>query len=600
VDGQPVKALPRPIARWADELAALSHEARDLLGPWLPILERVRGAISVLHSHAEGEPDGLSGLNRRGLYERLVATEWALLEAVPDEFVRRAGAGEHLFHQLARTEPAGAGRVVVLFDAGPWQLGAPRLAHLAWLLVLARHARSRSVHLAWGVLQSPAEGLRESTDAGDIRALMAARTHETVGAAMVAAWADRLGPAAKREERWLVTHARDARTAARLEAATLAVAEPDDPLAAAPLAGALVVDATSSTSLKHGVVLPLPPRRACARLLRDPFRDEPRGALVRMPHPDTTIAAGAQVVFSATSRHVLARLESGAIVALAVSTDEERAIQQIATLVPAEGTEVVAAGWRKGKMYVLTTDDAKLTLHTGRGSRWFPSTSFTDVSGFTLPMPVTSPAVLGRLFVDRHGAKLYFCDERWRLLVANLPEHTVSPLAAPVLAWNHLPSPGEIACVLRVPEGHLELQILFADERVRLMEGRHRVSRGFVVVPNKGTEPSMVGLGTGDGEWHVCSPPWKTVTTVALAAETPVYGAAVVDGRPCLLVRSSAPERLEFVAGDRRVASVTFPDEVEHACLHPNGHWIAAQVAGGLCVYDRRGKLRLHWGGPWR
>ena len=223
-----MKALPRPIARWADELAALSHEAQDLLGPWLPILERVRGAIALPHAHAEGEPDGLSGLNRRGLYERLVATEWALLEAVPDEFVRRAGAGEHLFHQLARAEPAGAGRVVALFDAGPWQLGAPRLAHLAWLLVLARHARSRSVHLAWGVLQSPADGLRESTDAGDIRALMAARTHETVDAAMVAAWADRLGPAAKREERWLVTHARDERTASRLEATTLAVAEADD------------------------------------------------------------------------------------------------------------------------------------------------------------------------------------------------------------------------------------------------------------------------------------------------------------------------------------------------------------------------------------
>ena len=280
--------------------------------------------------------------------------------------------------------------------------------------------------LAWGVLQSPAEGLRASTDAGDIRALMAARTHETVEAAMVAAWADRLGPVAKREERWLVTHARDARTASRLEAATLAVAEADE-----PLASALVLVATSSASLKHGAVLPLPPRRACGRLLRDPFHDEPRGALVRTPHPDATIAAGAQVVFSATSPHVLARLESGAIVALAVSTDEERAIRRIATLVPAEGTAVVAAGWRKGKMYVLTTDEAKVMLHTGRGSRWFPSMSFTDLSGFTLPIPVTSPAVLGRLLVDRDGAKLYFCDERWRLLTADLRARTVGRSARP-------------------------------------------------------------------------------------------------------------------------------------------------------------------------
>jgi len=603
-----VKPLPRPIARWADELAALSHDARDLLGPWLPILERVRGAISPPHSHTEGEPDGLSGLNRRGLYERLVATEWALLEAVPDEFVRRAGAGEHLFHQLARAEPAGAGRVVALFDAGPWQLGAPRLAHLAWLLVLARHARSRSVHLAWGVLQSPAEGLRESTDAGDIRALMAARTHEIVDAAMVAAWADRLGPAAKREERWLVTHARDERTASRLEAITLAVSEADDSSASGPLASALVLDATSRASLKEGAVLPLPPRRTCGRLLRDPLYEEPRRALVRTPHPDATIAAGAQVVFSATSPYVLARLASGAIVALTVSTDGERAIQRIATFVPAEGTSVVAAGWRKGRIYVLTTDGAKVMLHTGRGGRWFPSASLTEPT--RLAGPVTSPTVLGRLFVDRNGAMLYFCDEGWRLMVANLLAHTISLVGAPVVAWNHLPSPGEVARVQRPPDGQLELRMFFLDERirlregrperVRLMEGRHRVSRGFVVAPNNGTEPSMVGLGTGDGEWHICSPPWTTMTTVALAAETPVYGAAVVDGRPCLLVRSSAPERLDFVDGDRRVASVTFPDEVEHACLHANGHWIAAQVAGGLCIYDRRGRVRLHWGGPWR
>ena len=259
---------------------------------------------------------------------------------------------------------------------------------------------------------------------------------------------------------------------------------------------------------------------------------------------------------------------------------------------------------------MLTTDEAKLMLHIGRGGRWLPSKSFSDVSGFTLPMPVTSPTVLGRLFVDRHGAMLYFSDERWRLLVANLLDQTVSLLGAPVVAWNHLPSPGEVARVQRPPEGQLELRMLFWDERirlraghperVRLMEGRHRVSRGFVVAAKQGIEPSMVALGTGDGEWHICSPPWTTMTTVALAAETPVYGAAVVDGRPCLLVRSSAPERLEFIDSEGRVASVTFPDAVEHACLHPNGHWIAAQVAGGLCVYDRRGKLRLHWGGPWR
>ena len=126
------------------------------------------------------------------------------------------------------------------------------------------------------------------------------------------------------------------------------------------------------------------------------------------------------------------------------------------------------------------------------------------------------------------------------------------------------------------------------------------MSRGYVVAASKGEDPAFVALGTGDGKWYLCGSLQSDVTTLELRADTLVFGAAVVDGRRCLLARSSEPERLEFIDSEGRVASVTFPDAVEHACLHPNGHWIAAQVAGGLCVYHRRGKLRLHWGGPWR
>jgi hypothetical protein len=131
------------------------------------------------------------------------------------------------------------------------------------------------------------------------------------------------------------------------------------------------------------------------------------------------------------------------------------------------------------------------------------------------------------------------------------------------------------------------------------MDGGHRVSLGYVVASRGGNETSFVALGTGDGDWHLCSRPWTTSTAVKLSAETPVYGAALVDGRRCLLVRSSARDRLDFFDGAASVASLTFPDEVEHACLHPNGHWIAAQVAGGLCLADRKGKTYLRWGGPW-
>jgi hypothetical protein len=588
-----VRPLPRPIARWADELTALSQEARHLLGPWLPILERMRGSVSLPHSHVEGEPDGLSGLNRRGPYERLLATEWALLDASPDEFVRRAGAGEHLFTEIARAEAAGAGRIVALFDAGPWQLGAPRLAHLAWLLVLGRHARSRSIHFAWGVLQAPDEGLRNSTDTGDIRALMAARTRQAVDPSMISEWADRLGHPGKREERWLITAVRDDRMASRLDAFTLAVGEADD-----PTASTLVLAATSRASLRDRAVLPLPPRRACGRLLRDPTRDEPQESL-RL-QANSTIASGAQVVFSATSPHVLARLDSGEIVALLLSPEKEQPIQRMATFSPPQGTSIVAAGWRKGKMFVVTSDETTLTVHFSRGGRWMSPKTFRQ--GLAVSIPVSSPAVLNRLFIDRDGAKLWFCDERWRLHVLDLVNLSARSAGESVVAWGFLPSKGgDVASVQRGPKGPLELRTesSFGNVSVRLMEGGHRVSLGHVVASSGGAEPAFVALGTGDGEWHLCSPPWTTPTTVRLSADAPVYGAAVIDGRRCLLVRSSARERLDFFDGEASIANLTFPDEVQHACLHPNGHWIAAQVAGGLYVVDRRGKEYLRWGGPW-
>ena len=57
--------------------------------------------------------------------------EWVIADEIPDEFIRRVAEGEHTFHELARSQPAKDRTSTVLFDTGPDQLGAPRLAHLA-------------------------------------------------------------------------------------------------------------------------------------------------------------------------------------------------------------------------------------------------------------------------------------------------------------------------------------------------------------------------------------------------------------------------------------------------------------------------------------
>ncbi|MDK2123438.1 hypothetical protein [Parachitinimonas caeni] len=101
------------------------------------------------------EPDGLGDLRRRGPYERLLTSEWLLAEEIPDEFLRRAAGGEHLFLSPVLRQLQAESQLVALFDVGPLQLGAPRLAHVAFWILLARRASEAGGSLRWGVLQEP-------------------------------------------------------------------------------------------------------------------------------------------------------------------------------------------------------------------------------------------------------------------------------------------------------------------------------------------------------------------------------------------------------------------------------------------------------------
>ncbi|MDC6490630.1 hypothetical protein LN426_07100 [Pseudomonas syringae] len=147
----------------------------DLFARLNPLLGPLRG----MQQGGVPEPDGLGDLHRRGPYERLLASEWLLADELPDEFLRRAVVGEHLF--LApqyRTHQANR-MIVVLFDAGPLQLGGPRLVHLALLILLARRASEAGAELRWGSLQN-APQLHEFKDAAHLKQLLDARTYQTV------------------------------------------------------------------------------------------------------------------------------------------------------------------------------------------------------------------------------------------------------------------------------------------------------------------------------------------------------------------------------------------------------------------------------------
>jgi hypothetical protein len=194
-----VTTLPTPLRRWQTELAAFPKDVALALAP---IAARLAAAIGPMRTRVgDGEPDGFGALARCGSYERLLPTEWALADEAPDEFLRRAVSAEHLFFAPVQRGPSSRRRCVVIFDAGPTQLGAPRLVHVALLVVLARRARDAKVELAWGIAQAPSE-LRTDLDSSAVVALLAARSPHAVEDTRVDAWRDALR--ARDDEVWWV------------------------------------------------------------------------------------------------------------------------------------------------------------------------------------------------------------------------------------------------------------------------------------------------------------------------------------------------------------------------------------------------------------
>jgi hypothetical protein len=573
-----MKALPGALAPWSEELAAFSDEARALFGSWLPALDRLLGPHAE-ETDPSGEPDGFSGLARRGRYERLALSQWGLLDAAPDEFLRRTGSSEHLFHQIARSARIGGRRMVVLFDAGPAQLGAPRLVHLAWLMVLARRARRRSVRLHWGILQrSP--GLREGADVPEVRALLAARSADPVTAAHLTAWHDLLGPPLEAEERWVVSARAEGLP---LSAAALTVAEPDD-----PGDHLLRVEATPHHGPRARVRLPLP--EGTSRLLVDPFPREERASARA---DDDIVGSGVQMVFAGGGNHLVARLASGSVVAFAIPARVDSRFLPLARFHPQADDQVVAAGWAKGTIYVATvTDERRVALHFSAGRRWRTNLLHMPPG---LPPPRPSSTTLGALMVDRRSGSVRFQDGGWRIYQGHVEGGHLSALAETVLECVSVQT-----CLVtlgRVGDGPLETFRHRRDglDRQVAFDGVPHAKEGFLCVDPHG-RPLLAAVGAG-AFWRV-----KNLTTHAeesfrVAVGAPVFGTALSGTNACLLLQRE-DEVLELATPARPLETFHFPGPVEHACLQPGGgRLLAAQVDGGLVILDRRGLILGCWGG---
>jgi hypothetical protein len=431
-------ALPAALRPFAVELEGI---APDVIAALAPLLLRT---LNVLTSAApptrsdDGEPDGYGGFVRRGPWDRLLLSEWALLDEVPDEFIRRVAAGEQLFHELEHTTHKRAGVVVALFDVGGDQLGRPRIAQLALAIVLAAQARARGATFLFGTLTGTRTAGRTTLLSWSTSALhhlrdARARTNSTDDDAISARQGiDELvlEPDAALD----VVMVGGARTARRSWPLALHVFL-DDVLEIDARTVALRVD---HRGIVRTAALPLPDDRICTRLMRDPLvltTPKPK------PRPTTTTTTtttkrqtrarfrkGEQTAIdphhplltTMDGRRVLARLVDGSVLSIALPARPPGAPEALSwgRTIQVPGTLVAAGGAGKALQAVAVDDAGGCILH----SAWPGSIA---LQGTTLPIPRKdgrfTVLALANADVSAEERRLYFVDGAERLFL--IEEH---------------------------------------------------------------------------------------------------------------------------------------------------------------------------------
>ncbi|MCY1082602.1 hypothetical protein [Archangium lansingense] len=409
-----MSTLPEALRPWAAQLSLFSEDLALSLGHHVARLAAALGPLRARNELEGGEPQGYDGLSRRGSPERLLMSEWLMALEAPDEFVRRAAFGEQSFLRTAYRQPQSGRRTVALLDAGPDQLGSPRIAHLALLVVLARRAEAAGATFSWGVLQSPPKKQPFSTvDAAAIGQWLKSANAAPPLQAQLAAWREVLELGRAPEDVWLVGGARLARLPGAEDLSRVAVDE-----VVAPGARQLSVEVRPASRPARQVVLDLPPAPQCVRLLRDPF-----AAAVAAPVLDASNGAVRSIHFSADGLRLMMAYANGSVSAQVLPQSPRDTVPKPKRFLLPSGERVVATGWRRtGGLLVVTWNQARLclgvygTLRGRQGHVWtIPHTALVE----PLRFPLTSEPPLLALSLMREG--------RESVLVLD-STHTLRPL----------------------------------------------------------------------------------------------------------------------------------------------------------------------------
>lgn len=344
--------LPVALRPWAASLAMFPDDLALAIGDLVRRLALALGEFRVDTARGTGEPDGFDGITRRGELERLLNTEWLLASELPDEFLRRVASAEVSYLKIAQRDPAKPRWSVALLDAGPAQIGSPRVGQLAALITLAARAERAHAKFRWALLQRPVgtwvEGLSESS----IKAMLAGRS-EIPASSSIDAWlAD---PGAESGDLWVLGSDELISRSLPTRVSRLVFSE-----RGIPGASSLLVTCKPAAKQARTVELPLPDSRTTVRVIRDPFegkRIETKAPATRPSSLGATprIVDGGNVVFVEGGRRLVYIGEQNTLVAQPIpnSPNANLGRRTTATLAPAYAP--LACGWKQGRFFVAAS-----------------------------------------------------------------------------------------------------------------------------------------------------------------------------------------------------------------------------------------------------
>lgn len=341
----------RTLLRWRKQLDLFPEDVAATLGELMHRLAAPLAAISTSRDAEQGDVDGFDGVARRGSYERLLPSEWLLRETLPLEFLRRAAQVEHSFFRLAHRHAAPTHASLVLFDAGPDQLGACRLAQLALLLLLANQAELRGQTLNWQHLHRIDEPPLHTLDEHSVRVFLEGRTPRRSTPDDLHEWRQRFPD----HEQWWIG-SRRLLGASQAAGPAISIHE-----TLAVETAQLEVRFSAPGKPGRERLLDLPPPEQAARLLRNPFEIE------RKPAPNTLASTlRSNLLLNPSGSRLYYLNERGQLVALAVPNSASAHAGTARTYQSNNAGTIIGVTGSSGSQHWLCARGSTITLRSNR------------------------------------------------------------------------------------------------------------------------------------------------------------------------------------------------------------------------------------------